>query len=109
MLQELLKIFKRGDALSGMANDFAAMLKLSREMTATAGAIYFREPVEAGRPDAHLRERRRRQQARARPSANASSTHVSTHGNTPGPALLPTADEFGEGRRTHRRLRQERQ
>ena len=48
MLQELLKIFKSGDALSGMANDFAKMLKLSCEMTATAGAIYFHEPVEAG-------------------------------------------------------------
>ncbi len=45
MLQELLKIFRPGNTLSVIADEFSKMLGLSCEMTATAGSIYFREPL----------------------------------------------------------------
>ena len=82
MLQELLKIFKTGDALSGMAHDFAKMLKLSCEMTATAGAIYFREPVEAGERT-RIYEKDIAVNMLERTIRKRVVTHVSTHGNTP--------------------------
>ncbi len=82
MLQELLKIFKSGDALSGMANDFAKMLKLSCEMTATAGAIYFHEPVEAG-DRTRIYEKDVEVNKLERTIRKRVVTHVSTHGNTP--------------------------
>ena len=82
MLQELLKIFKSGDALSGMAHDFAAMLKLSCEMTATAGAIYFREPVEQG-DRMRIYEKDVAVNKLERTIRKRVVTHVSTHGNTP--------------------------
>ena len=82
MLQELLKIFKSGDALSGMANDFAKMLKLSCEMTATAGAIYFQGPVEAG-DRTRIYEKDVEVNKLERTIRKRVVTHVSTHGNTP--------------------------
>ena len=45
MLQELLKIFRPGNTLSVIADDFSKMLGLGCEMTATAGSIYFREAL----------------------------------------------------------------
>ena len=82
MLQELLKIFKSGDALSGMANDFAEMLKLSCEMTATAGAIYFHEPVESGERT-RIYEKDVAVNKLERDIRKRVVAHVSTHGNTP--------------------------
>ena len=41
MLQELLSIFRPGNPLRKMAEEFAEMLKLACEMTITAGDIYF--------------------------------------------------------------------
>ncbi len=45
MLHELLKIFRTGNPLKQMADEFSIMLRLTCDMTATAGQIYFREPV----------------------------------------------------------------
>jgi phosphate transport system protein len=45
MLHELLKIFRPGNPLKKMADEFAEMLSLTCDMTASAGQIYFREPV----------------------------------------------------------------
>ena len=45
MLQELLKIFRPGNTLSVIADDFSKMLGMGCEMTATAGSIYFRESL----------------------------------------------------------------
>ncbi len=42
MLQELLSIFRPGNPLNVMAEEFSKMLKLTCEMTAAAGEIYFR-------------------------------------------------------------------
>jgi phosphate transport system protein len=45
MLHELLKIFRPGNPLKKMADEFSEMLRLSCDMTVTAGQIYFRESV----------------------------------------------------------------
>ena len=45
MLHELLRIFRPGNPLSQMGDEFAEMLRLTCEMTDTAGQIYFREEV----------------------------------------------------------------
>lgn len=41
MLRELMTIFRPGNPLTRMAEDFAEMLRLAAEMTVTAGRIYF--------------------------------------------------------------------
>ena len=43
MLHELLRIFRPGNPLSTMADEFAEMLRLTCEMTLAAGKIFFRE------------------------------------------------------------------
>ncbi len=43
MLDELLRIFRPGNALSEMGENFAKMLSLVNHMTTAAGEIYFRE------------------------------------------------------------------
>jgi phosphate uptake regulator len=45
MLRELLQIFRAENPLHEMADNFAEMLRLTQDMTATAGKVYFREPV----------------------------------------------------------------
>ena len=56
MLQELLKIFRPGNTLSVIADEFSKMLGLSCEMTATAGSIYFRGAPSARSANPALRE-----------------------------------------------------
>ncbi len=41
MLKELLSVFRSSDPLRAMGNNFAKMLGLAREMTLSAGEIYF--------------------------------------------------------------------
>lgn len=41
MLRELLSIFREGNPLNAMAENFAAMLRLTHELTVSAGDIYF--------------------------------------------------------------------
>ncbi len=43
MLQELLSIFRPGNPLKSMGDEFAEMLRLTSEMCDSAGRIYFRE------------------------------------------------------------------
>ena len=43
MLDELLRIFRPGNSLSEMAENFTKMLGLAYQMTTAAGEIYFRE------------------------------------------------------------------
>lgn len=43
MLQELLSIFRPGNPLKEMGEQFAEMLRLTRDMTISAGKIFFRE------------------------------------------------------------------
>ena len=47
MFQELLSIFRPGNPLSLMADEFAAMLRLTCEMTDTAGRMLFQETTSA--------------------------------------------------------------
>ena len=51
MLQELLRIFRGDDPLSKVADNFALMLNLTREMTHSAGQIYFGEDHDANAQD----------------------------------------------------------
>ena len=51
MLQELLSIFRGGDPLSKVADNFALMLNLTREMTYSAGQVYFGEEHEENAQD----------------------------------------------------------
>ena len=43
MLNELLSIFRPGNPLKEMGEQFAEMLRITRDMTVSAGKIYFRE------------------------------------------------------------------
>jgi len=45
MLREFLSIFTKQDAMREMGDSFTHMLRLTGEMTSTAGEIYFRSPV----------------------------------------------------------------
>jgi phosphate uptake regulator len=45
MLRELLSIFRSGNPLSAMGENFARMLKLAYELTDKAGEIYFGKPA----------------------------------------------------------------
>lgn len=45
MLRELLSIFRSGNPLSAMGDNFARMLKLAYELTVSAGDIYFGKPA----------------------------------------------------------------
>ena len=47
MFNELLSIFRPGNPLSMMADEFAAMLRLTCEMTDTAGRMLFQETTAA--------------------------------------------------------------
>jgi phosphate uptake regulator len=47
MLRELLSIFKKDDPLASMGGNFTAMLEISREMTLSAGRIFFAEDRHA--------------------------------------------------------------
>ena len=51
MLQELLSIFRGGDPLSKVADNFALMLNLTREMNYSAGQIFFGEEHEENAQD----------------------------------------------------------
>ena len=51
MLQELLSIFRGGNPLSKVADNFALMLNLTREMNYTAGQIFFGEEHEENAQD----------------------------------------------------------
>tara|TARA_Y100000588_G_scaffold392140_1_gene502983 strand:+ start:1111 stop:1803 length:693 start_codon:yes stop_codon:yes gene_type:complete len=51
VLQELLSIFRGGDPLSKVADNFALMLNLTREMTYSAGQVYFGEEHEENAQD----------------------------------------------------------
>ncbi len=48
MLRELLSIFKKDDPLASMGENFTRMVGISREMTLSAGRIYFAEDRNAG-------------------------------------------------------------
>ena len=48
MLRELLSIFKKDDPLASMGGNFTRMVEISREMTLSAGRIYFAEDRHAG-------------------------------------------------------------
>jgi phosphate uptake regulator len=47
MLKELLSIFKSGEPLAEMGENFAKMLGLTYEMTIKAGEVYFSESLQA--------------------------------------------------------------
>lgn len=47
MLRELLSIFKKDDPLASMGENFTRMVEISREMTQSAGQIYFAEDRHA--------------------------------------------------------------
>ncbi|HEY5644504.1 MAG TPA: PhoU domain-containing protein [Pseudomonadales bacterium] len=47
MLHELLRIFRSGNPLKEMADEFGQMLQLTCEMTVTAGDIYFGKTLSA--------------------------------------------------------------
>ena len=51
MLQELLSIFRGGNPLSKVADNFALMLNLTREMNYSAGQIFFGEEHEENAQD----------------------------------------------------------
>ena len=51
MLQELLRIFRGDDPLSKVADDFALMLNLTREMSHSAGQIFFGEDHDENAQD----------------------------------------------------------
>ena len=51
MLQELLSIFRGDDPLSKVADDFALMLNLTREMTYSSGQIFFGEDHDENAQD----------------------------------------------------------
>ena len=51
MLQELLRIFRVDDPLSIVADDFALMLNLTREMSHSAGQIFFGEDHDENAQD----------------------------------------------------------
>ena len=51
MLQELLRIFRGDDPLSKVADDFALMLNLTREMSHSAGQIFFGEAHDENAQD----------------------------------------------------------
>ena len=51
MLQELLRIFRGDDPLSKVADDFALMLNLTREMSHSAGKIFFGEDHDENAQD----------------------------------------------------------
>ena len=82
MLHELLQIFRSDNPLAKIAEDFSRMLKLTCEMTLTAGNIYFRKPVTpeeraqlyASDAEVNVLERSIRKHIVA---------HLSVHANTP--------------------------
>ena len=82
MLRELLSIFRPGNPLRAMADNFAKMLELTHEQTAKAGEIYFRrsaspeDRTEIRRIDVQVNklEREIRRQV---------ITHLSMRGTTP--------------------------
>ena len=51
MLQELLRIFRGDDPLSKVADNFALMLNLTREMSYSAGQIFFGEDHDENAQD----------------------------------------------------------
>ncbi len=81
MLRELLSIFRPGNPLQAMADNFARMLDLAYEQTVMAGKIYFRESATPDRAEIYKKdvevnklERKIRKQVIA---------HLSIRGTTP--------------------------
>ena len=82
MLQELLSIFRPGNPLSVMGEEFAEMLKLACDMTASAGRLFFQEEAS---PEARSRiyENDVRVNQLERSIRKRVVAHLSVHGNTP--------------------------
>ncbi len=47
MFKELLRLFRSGDSVAHMGEEFSKMLDLSRDLTVRAGAVFFEEDSEA--------------------------------------------------------------
>ena len=82
MLRELLSIFKKDDPLASMGANFTRMVELSREMTLSAGRIYFAEDRQA-EARTRLYERDVEVNRLERTIRKQVVAHLAIHSNTP--------------------------
>ena len=82
MLRELLSIFKKDDPLASMGENFTGMVEISREMTLSAGRIYFAEDRHA-EARTKLYERDVEVNTLERTIRKQVVAHLAIHANTP--------------------------